>query len=166
MLDGKKRYVVLAILAAELLTLPAAAQIVHRVAFEVKPRVVAVEIPTAEAGLSRFLVTSNDGFGVEAIDLVGNVQVGVYKSGTISGGQRFGDAAQLPGDKHLCAESYNALGSPIYEADRKTASEPGEIVDQAVVFEFRYDTSAQPSFNFRPGTETASAPKLCTEFLG
>lgn len=166
MLDGKKRYFALAVIAVELASLPAAAQIVHRVAFEVKPRVVAVEIPTAEAGLSRFLVTSNDGFGIEAVDLVGNVRIGVHKSGTISGGQRFGDAAQLPGESFLCAESNSAIGSPIYAAERKTASEPGEVVDQAVVFEFRYDEAASPSFNFKPGTETALPPKLCADFVG
>jgi len=42
MLQGKKRYIVLGLLAIELLSLPAAAQIVHRVAFDIPPIVNAV----------------------------------------------------------------------------------------------------------------------------
>lgn len=166
MLNGKKRYIAMAIIGVELLSLPAAAQIVHRAVFEVKPRVVAVEIPTDEAGLSRFLVTSNDGFGVDALDLIGDINIEVRKSGSLSGVSRFGDAAQLPGEASLCAESYSALGSPIYAATRKTAMEPGEVVDQAVIFEFRYDASAAPTFVFKPGTGGALPPKTCNLNIG
>jgi len=166
MLKGKKRYIAMAIIGVELLSLPAAAQIVHRAMFEVKPQVVAVEIPTDEAGLSRFLVTSNDGFGVDALDLIGDVKVAVRKNGSLSGVSRFGDAAQLPGEATLCAESYSALGSPIYAANRKTAMEPGEVVDQAVIFEFRYDASASPTFLFKPGTDGALPPKTCNLNIG
>jgi len=52
MLQGKKRYIVLGLLAIELLSLPAAAQIVHRVAFDIPPIVNAVEIPTAQPGMT------------------------------------------------------------------------------------------------------------------
>ena len=69
MLKGKKRYLLIGWLGLELLTLPAAAQIVNSVSFEVRPIVTAVEIPTNEPGVSRFLVASNAGFGVKANDL-------------------------------------------------------------------------------------------------
>ena len=166
MLDGKKRYIALALIGFELLTLPAAAQMVHRVAFDVKPQVLAVEIPTGEAGLSRYLVTSNDGFSVEAVNLIGDVQIGVHKSGTLAGQKRFGDAAQLPGLARTCAESFSSLSSSIYTATQKTASEPGEVVDQAVVFEFRYDPSVSPSFKFNAGTKNAATPQACSNAIG
>jgi len=166
MLDGKKRYIALAIIGFEILSLPAAAQIVHRVAFDVKPQVLAVEIPTGEAGLSRYLVTSNDGFSVDAVDLIGDVQIGVHKSGMIAGQKRFGDAAQLPGLAKACSQSASSLSSPIYTATQKTAAEPGEVVDQAVIFEFRYDPAVTPSFKFNAGTKNTVAPQSCSHAIG
>ena len=137
-------------LALELLSLPAAAQIVHRVAFEVRPLVTAVEIPTAEPGLSRFLVASNAGFGVTADNVIGDISTMVHVSGTISDTSRFGDAAQLPGAEETCALS-TGTDSTIYIADRKTAAVPGTPPEQAVIFEFRYHQDSSPSFNFIPG---------------
>jgi len=156
----------MAIIGIELLSIPAAAQMVHRVAFEVQPKVISVEIPTPEAGLSRYLVTSNDGFSVEAIDLVGEVQIGVHKSGTFANGNRFGDAAQLPGPEQSCADSFSSLSSPIYAATQKTASEPGGVVAQAVVFEFRYDPAVTPRFKFNAGTKNAAQPQMCGQAIG
>jgi len=162
-LQGKKRYIVMAIIGAELLALPAAAQIVHKVAFEVRPMVTAVEIPTPEAGHSRFIVTSNAGFGVEAFNIAGDVKVRVHKSGKIQNGPRFGDNAQLPGDKSVCSESYSAKGSPIYLATQKTAATPGDAVSQSVIFEMRYNEDATPEFKFRAGTRSALPPMTCSD---
>ena len=160
MLKGKKRYLVMGWLALELLTLPAAAQIVNNVSFEIRPIVTAVEIPTNEPGVSRFLVASNAGFGVKANDLVGDIQIDVHVSGTIHTSSRFGDAAQLPGPKTSCSQA-TGLGSDIYLADRKTAATKGTPPEQAVIFEFNYDTEARPSFVFTPGTENTSAIQTC-----
>lgn len=162
-LQGKKRYIVMAIIGAELLALPAAAQIVHKVAFEVRPMVTAVEIPTAEPGHSRFIVTSNAGFGIDAVNMVGDVKIRVYQSGKIQDGPRFGDNAQLPGDKSVCAESYSAEGSPIYLATQKTAATPGDPVSQSVIFEMRYDADAEPDFKFRAGTRATLPPMMCSD---
>lgn len=162
-LDGKKRYIVMAILAAEIIAIPAAAQIVQKVAFEVRPIVTAVEIPTAEAGHSRFIVTSNAGFGIDAEGLVGDVKVTVHQSGKIQNGPRFGDNAQLPGEKRICAESYSAEGSPIYLATQRTAAEPGDPVSQSVIFEMRYDAAATPEFEFRAGTRASLPPMTCRD---
>lgn len=161
MLQGKKRYIVMIWLAVELLSLPAAAQIVHRVAFEVRPIVTAVEIPTSEPGVSRYLVTSNAGFGVRANGVIGEVQVDVKVSGAMSGAIRFGDAAQLPGPETGCAQA-SGLSSDIYIADRKTAASPGTAPEQAVVFEFAYDIEARPDFEFIAGTNNAAILSSCS----
>ena len=161
MLQGKKRYIVLGLLAVELLSLPAAAQIVHRVAFDIRPVVTAVEIPTSEPGLSRYLVASNAGFGVEASGVFGDVHVDVRASGTLNKVNRFGDAAQLPGPKSGCAQA-SGLESAIYTADRKTAAVPGTPPEQAVIFEFRYDPNARPEFKFIAGKETSNVISNCS----
>lgn len=161
MLNGKKRYIMLGLLLIEVASLPAAAQIVHRVAFEVQPLVNAVEIPTAEPGLSRFLVASNSGFGVEADNIAGNVDIAVRSSGTIGGLTRFGDAAQLPGDQSVCSQT-SGLPSPIYIADKKTAARKGTAPEQAVIFEFRYEAEARPTFSFKAGKGVLSTPTTCS----
>ena len=161
MMNGKKRYLLLGLLAIELVSLPAAAQIVNRVAFEVRPLVTAVEIPTAEPGISRFLVASNAGFSVKAKGVVGDVRVNVHVSGTMGGETRFGDAAQLPGQKTSCA-SASSISSDIYKAYRKTAATPGTPPEQAVVFEFSYSANARPDFEFKAGTDTASLITSCS----
>jgi len=160
MLQGKKRYILFGLLAVELLSLPAAAQIVHRVAFDIRPIVTAVEIPTSEPGVSRYLVASNAGFGVKANGVVGEVKVNVHVSGTMSETTRFGDAAQLPGPKSGCAQS-SGLGADIYVANQKTAATPGTPPQQAVVFEFTYDPTARPNFEFIAGTDEAVTPMRC-----
>ena len=161
MLQGKKRYIVLGLLAVELLSLPAAAQIVHRVAFDIRPVVTAVEIPTSEPGLSRYLVTSNAGFGVKTNGVIGDVNVDVHVSGAMNGLSRFGDAAQLPGPKSGCAQT-SGMETAIYLADRKTAAIPGTPPEQAVIFEFRYDPDARPDFTFVAGADTSEAISGCS----
>jgi len=152
-LKGKKRYIVFGLLAIELLSLPAAAQIVHRVAFEVRPTVTAVEIPTTKAGVSRYLVTSNAGFSVKANGVIGDIHTGVRVSGRMGALNRFGDAAQLPGPESTCTQA-SGMSSDIYAADRKTAAAPGTAPQQAVIFEFRYDAAARPDFEFIAGGES------------
>lgn len=162
MLKGRKRYLVFGLLGLELLSLPAAAQIVNRVSFDIRPIVTAVEIPTAEPGVSRFLVASNAGFGVTASDMIGEIQVDVQASGTLNGAARFGDSAQLPGPQKGCAQA-NGFVSSIYIADRKTAATPGTPPEQAVIFEFNYDAVARPSFKFTPGVDQASNIETCID---
>jgi len=140
-LNGKKRYIVLGFLAVELMSLPAAAQIVHKVAFDIRPIVTAVEIPTAEP--------------------IGEVSVNVHVSGSLSGANRFGDAAQLPGPESICSEA-TGLNSAIYQADRKTAAKPGTPPEQAVIMEFTYDASARPNFEFIAGKNETAPISACS----
>ena len=146
-LKGKKRYIVLGLLAVELMSLPAAAAIVHKAAFDVKPTVTAVEIPTAEPGFSRFIVTSTAGFDVKADDVAGDISVNVHVSGTLGSTKHFGEAAQLPGPKTICAQT-TGPNAAIYKADRTTAAREAATTERAVVFEFRYDPDARPDFKF------------------
>ncbi|WP_409433589.1 hypothetical protein ACJ3XI_03520 [Litorimonas sp. RW-G-Af-16] len=163
-LTGKKRYFVMGFLALEIASLPAAAQVMHKVAFETPPIVSAVEIPTSEAGLKRFLVASNAGFSVEAQSMIGELSVSVHKSGEISG-NRFGDKAQLPGEARACAMLTNTAPAAIYVADQKTAQSRGTVVSQAVVFEFRYDTAATPSITFTTDDTKAPPATSCSTSL-
>jgi len=161
MLQGKKRYIVLGLLAIELLSLPAAAQIVHRVAFDIPPIVNAVEIPTAKPGMSRYLVASNAGFIVKANDVIGDANIDVHVSGSLGETNRFGDSAQLPGPSTTCSQS-SGLSSDVYIADKKTAAKSGTAPQQAVIFEFTYDPTARPSFDFVAGTDRAATPISCS----
>lgn len=162
-LTGKKRYIFLAFLAVEALSLPAAAtQIAQHVSFKPRPVVTAVEIPSSESGVSRYIVASNAGFGVEAIDFKGDVSVEVYANGTLKGSQKFGTAAQLPGPETECAIA-SGHGKNIYIAERKTAAAKGTAPEQAVIFEFRYDAEANPKFNFVPGTDLSSPIEPCSK---
>jgi hypothetical protein len=160
-LKGKKRYLLVLWLGLELLSLPAAAaQIMNRVSFKIPPIVNAVEIPTSERGVSRFLVSSNSGFSVTSSDIIGEIHIEVHVSGTLHGTSRFGDAAQLPGPKNGCAQA-NGLGSNVYLAEQKTANTPGSPVQQAVIIEFTYDAAAQPRFKFTPGADVTATLESC-----
>ncbi len=146
-LKGKKRYALLPLLAMELASIPAAAQMVHKAAFETRPLVTAVEIPTTDAGKKRYLVTSNAPFSIEATDMIGDISVAVYRNGVING-NRFGDNAQLPGAANHCASLESERFAQIYAASQKTAATPGDPVSQAVIMEFRFSTSAKPRLKF------------------
>ena len=141
----KKRYLALGIIALEVLTWPAAAQILDKVSFEMPQRVVHAEFPV-EPGVTRMFVTSNAPFAILAKGQIGEFDVNVYPSGTV-GAVTFGENAQLPGDANACATTLDIKKSIIYAADRKTAIAPGEAASQAVLVEIRYDQALSPKFN-------------------
>ena len=139
---AKTRNILIGLLVLEILTLPAAAQIVNKVVFEAPQKAVAVELPP-EPGLSKFVVTSNAPFTLVADNAEGDFEIHVHQSGTVNG-NRFGDNAQMPGRSEACATVVSSHESAIYRADRKTAAQPGEILSQAVIIEVRYDASVTP----------------------
>jgi len=159
-LKGKKRYIVFGLLAFELVSLPAAAQIVHKAAFDVRPLVTAVEIPTSETGVSRFLVTSNAGFDVFANDVEGDVSVQVHVTGSLGGTVRFGGAAQLPGPQSVCATSTDQ-NAVIYKAERKIETRKAPAAERAVMMEFNYTPTARPDFKFIAGEDNSALISLC-----
>jgi len=165
-LKGKKRYFAAAFIAVELASLPAAAHIVKTAAFKVKPTISAVEIPTAEAGVSRFIVVSNAPFTIRSADMVGDVDISIHQSGELNG-SRFGDNAQLPGPASACAAITNSGESVIYQAKRKTAAKKGSTVSKAVVVEIKYDSAAAPVITFaKDDAAPAVVSPACASSIG
>jgi hypothetical protein len=98
---------------------------------------------------------------VKANDVIGDVNIDVHVSGTLSEANRFGDSAQLPGPATTCSHS-SELNTDIYMADKKTAAKSGTAPEQAVIFEFTYDPTARPSFDFVAGTDKAATLISCS----
>ncbi len=154
----KKRYIIAALFALEIgtlgATLPAAAQIIDRVSFSVPQKAVAVKIGN-EAGIARFVVTSNAPFALIAQDSLGDFEVNVRKSGAING-TRFGDNAQMPGPAHKCATAVSENISTLYMSERKTAAKRGPILSQSVIVEVKYAVQATPKLKIVTQDEAAN----------
>jgi len=140
----KKRYLVLAWLALEIASIPAAAQIIDRVAFTVPQKAIHVQLPEAP-GLMRYAISSNAPFAITAGNAIGEFQVSVRHNGLVNG-RPFGANAQMPGAAKTCAILLSPTQSVIYAADRMTAAEKGDILSQAVIVEIRYAKEATPNF--------------------
>jgi hypothetical protein len=140
----KKRYLAVALIMAEIVSIPVSAQIIDKVAFSVPQRVIAVPFPP-EAGVTKFLVSSNAPFAVVSENAIGEFDVSVQSSGVLNG-NRFGANAQMPGRAKACAVQTSASPTKLYEAERKTAAQKGDVLTQAVIVEIRYDPAAQPKF--------------------
>lgn len=98
--------------------------------------------------------------------MVGEINLSVHKSGDMNG-QRFGDNAQIPGPKNVCAAMHIPAETVIYEADRKTAQRRGTPVSQAVIVQMRYDEAAAPIFNFiKDGATRAPNANSCAASIG
>ena len=144
----KKRYLVFAILSAEMLALPfaipAAAQIMDHVAFSIPQQVASVTIDNAP-GKTQLVITSNAGFTVSAQGAIGDFDVRLQPSGSING-TRYGDNAQAPGPMQSCAVATTAAPSVIYFANQKTALRKGGVLSQSVIVEINYDPALTPTF--------------------
>jgi len=139
----KKRYIAIGIIAMEVASIPVAAQIVDKVSFSVPQKVIAVPFPP-EVGLTKFLVASNAPFAVVSENAIGEFEVNIEVSGILNG-NRFGTNAQMPGMATACAMQSSTGSTKIYEAERKTAAQEGDILTQAVIVEIRYDANIQPN---------------------
>lgn len=140
----KKRYIAIGIIALEIASIPVSAQIIDKVAFSVPQKAIAVPFPP-EPGIAKFLVSSNAPFAVISENVVGEFNVSVHVSGMLNG-NRFGGNAQMPGEANSCAAQTSPISTKIYEADRKTAAQKGDVLTQAVIVEIRYDAEINPSF--------------------
>ncbi|RZV41912.1 MAG: hypothetical protein EX271_07000, partial [Acidimicrobiales bacterium] len=127
-------------------SIPATAQIVDRIAFSVQPRIAAVELE-AEPGMSRYIVASNAPFAVISEGAIGQIDVDIKVHGNLNK-TPFGTKAQSPGPKQTCTTSISGSPNIIYTADRKTAAKRGEILQQAVMVEMRYDPAMKPTLRF------------------
>lgn len=139
----KKRYLAIGFIAMEVVSIPVSAQIIDKVAFSVPQKVISVPFPP-EAGVTKFLVSSNAPFAVVSENAIGEFQVSVQVSGQVNG-NAFGSNAQMPGAASSCAMQTAASPTKVYEADRKTAAQKGDILTQAVIVEIRYDAETKPA---------------------
>jgi len=119
-----------------------------KIAFSVPQKVISVPFP-AEAGVTKFLVSSNAPFAVISENAIGEFEIQVEVNGVLNG-KRFGSNAQMPGAAMACATQITASSTKIYEADRKTAAHEGDILTQAVIVQIRYDADTQPNLKIVP----------------
>ena len=162
----KKRYLAVALIAAEVVSIPVSAQIIDKVVFSVPQRVVAVPFPP-EAGIAKFLVSSNAPFAVISENAIGEFDVSVEVSGVLNGNS-FGTNAQMPGAPESCAVQTSPAPTKLYEAERKTALHKGEILTQAVIVKIRYDAQTQPDFEIVTQNDAKKivAASACSAALG
>lgn len=153
----KKRYLLFGIIALEVVSIPVSAQIIDKVAFSVPQRAIAVPFPP-EPGLAKFLVSSNAPFAVVAENTIGEFEVSIQVSGVLNG-NRFGDNAQMPGEAQTCAAQISPSATKIYEGDRKTAAQKGDILTQAVIVEIRYDADTSPAFKVMTEDDASKLPQ-------
>lgn len=135
------------------IAIPATAQIVERIAFSFPPRIAAVELES-KPGISRYVVATNAPFAVISEGVIGQIDVDIQVHGMINK-TPFGTKAQSPGAKDACVTSLSPAPSIIYQAERKTAARRGEVLEQAVIVEMRYDPALEPKLRF----EAAKSPE-------
>ena len=143
----KTRYALLAFLAVEIASIPAAFAMLGNVSLERAPQIAAAELPLNTAGVTRYLVSTDAPFAVVSSGYDGPMQVTVQMSGQI-GQMVFGGASQLPGPSSSCAMPDGSSDAVIYRADRPTAASEGSASDQAVVLILQHDPAVTPSFAF------------------
>lgn len=151
----KHKYWFIAALVIDILSIPAAAQIVDHVSFSVPETVASVRLDVQQEGLQRFVVASNGPFAVVSENAVGEFNVNLVTKGDIKG-LAIGENAQLPGSKISCAVATAQSQQKIYEAVRKTAKRRGEALSQAVIVEIRYDPALDPDFKIVTGENAYS----------
>ncbi|MDB2439205.1 hypothetical protein N9W89_10860 [Hellea sp.] len=158
----KKRYIVYGLIALEIATIPVSAMIMQNVAFHAPQSVSAAPFPH-EAGVSKFLLTSDAPFAVISENAIGKFDITIQASGDLNG-LPFGDQAQMPGDAQSCTLSDTKDPKIIYLAERKTALSEGDALSRAVILEIRYPANVKPDFKIVTENESKGVKiaKLCT----
>jgi len=153
---SRHRYLFCAWLALEALSLPAAAQMIERVSFQVPDIVNVADTPMTTPGLHTYFVSSNAAFAVEVGMAVGDVDVTITPVGTY-GDMAYGENAQMPGPASQCVQA--RFGTvEAYRSERKTAARRGLVQTQAVRVDVRFDPAASPEITIGPASESVSAP--------
>lgn len=148
-LKFKKRNILLAILAVEILTLPVSAKVVDKMLFTLPADAAIVNLPNDEPGFSRLVVVSNSSFVLTSKNAVGNMDISVHLSGWINE-TRFGDNAQLPGPVEACSRVGQTDETVIYASDQRTAARRGEVLSRSVIIEVEHAPGQNPEFNVTP----------------
>ena len=156
----KKRYIILAIACVEIAALPAAAQKFGAFDFTMPSVVAASKLPTPmqEKGAQRFLVTSDGPFSITSEGAASDFELIWVKSGSM-GNFHFGKHAKLPGEVYSCAKSNTIDKTIIYDAAQATYDQDGEVVDQAVLVEIRFNPDLAPKFKFVSDKRTKKLPR-------
>ena len=164
---GIKKKILLGWLAFEaigvLVAIPAGAQILDKVMFQVAPRAAAAQTQLAP-GRTEILIASNAPFSIIATGMVGEMSVSLDVNGTING-KHFGANAQNPGDVPACVFAASDTPVNIYQAKRRTAANRGPVIEQAVKVVIDYDPSSTPEFAVvtldQDSAKTASPALAC-----
>lgn len=146
----KKRYIILGLLALELITLPASAHILHKKGFSfdtsafVKPqRAISVKL-NSRPGQTRFMLTANAPFSVTSKDAIGTLNIEIDQAGTVNGNP-FGQNTQSPGLPKNCASVASPIQQIIYASERGTTSEnKGDVLTKTILVTINYDPAITP----------------------
>lgn len=140
----KKRNILLAILAIEVLTIPVSAKVIDNILFSVPADAASVTLP-GEPGMTQLVVVSNAPFVITSREAIAKMTLSVHVSGEINE-TRFGDNAQMPGPAKACVVTQNKDKSVIYTSELATALKRGEVLSKSVIVEINYPEDATPVF--------------------
>ncbi|RKQ71218.1 hypothetical protein DES40_0531 [Litorimonas taeanensis] len=158
----KKRYVVFGLLAFELASLPAAAQIISKAIFPEKaePKLSASLIQSTQ-NQQTYLISSNTEFYITADIAHLNYHVSIQQSGELKG-EIFVQSSQMPGAALFCSRPTEE-GQVIYPSLRGTMVKPEKKLDdtaglkEAVLFKIRYNGNTLPQIKFMTGPAELSS---------
>lgn len=156
----KKRYIIFALAALELGSLPAVAKLMHHNSEQfqklsrsaVKPSV--IQVPNDRAGQKHFLISSKQPFTivVEEQNIDENrefqtYEIQVSQKGNIMG-LEYGDRAQMPGEATSCRLHSSSKPATLFESDTGTIKGRGGFKQKSVLISIAYPVKAEPEFKF------------------
>ena len=127
---------------------PANAGASDRVSFDISPKVMSKVLNRVD-GETQLLVASNSAFNISTTGMIGSVKIIIERNGKINGIQ-FGSVAQLPGQRATENFVVSPLQTLIYQSERKTARDPGNVIEQAVLVRVTYAGATHPTLIVEP----------------
>ena len=132
-----------------------ASGISDKVSLDIDPVVIAKPVRIS-SGEQTFLVASNAPFQIISENYFGEIYVNVQVTGAI-GGVAYGRQAQLPGPQAACQTLTSIFAQPIYSASTRTAANPGDPIDQAVLITVTYAPGFNPDLSIEPVDQSIMA---------
>ena len=154
-LISKAPHLAIGLIALEIASIPVSAQIIGKFTVSEPQRLSSAPFPP-EAGITKFLVSSNTPFAIVSENAIGEFDVSIKVSGMLNGNS-FGSNAQLPGDAVSCAAQTAKTATKIYEAERKTTSREGDVLTRAIIVEIRYADTLKPELTIVPKNKAKKA---------
>lgn len=150
----KKRYVLFAVLAMEIVSLPAAAGIISQSFKQAVDPALSVVLLEETEDKVRYVIASEAAFHIAADVTDAHYEVRIYKKGEVNS-QSFGEKAQMPGAALTCSHTKNEQ-TTIFQSLRRTSINPDlnrdDILNQAVILEIKHNAGAKPNFSFVRGS--------------